>query len=392
MARRSADRDAHGAGEAAPALSRRGWRPIAGAALLMLAAANVGFGLLFRRSAESTGDFEVVLVWCRAWLHGADVYAPSLPAVDYPPNAIVLLAPLALLALPQAIALWSWLHVALSAAIAVLSAGLTRSRAHALLFGAAVLAMPPFRIPLQFSMLSFAAALAGFAAADRYPRLAGVSIGLSLIKPQIGAPALLWALAARRWHTAAYALATPAVLCAAYLARAMRSPVTVTSEWLQALVRTQNRADLPPGETSLQPLLAFTGLAPVALQAMVALLLAGGLLVIWRRRERDFDLRFLAAACLLSLLAFRHLSYNLLLAIPALAFCLSHATRAVRALGVLATAIMIASPPSVWRHLMEPRGLESMLDPLAAHAYRMAGLALLLVVVLGPRPGQGGRI
>lgn len=392
MARRSADRGADGAGEAAAALSRRAWRPIAGAALLMLAAANVGFGLLFRRTAESTGDFEVVLVWCRAWLDGADVYAPSLPSVDYPPNALVLLAPLALLALPHAIALWSWLHVALSAAIAVLSAGFVRSRAHALLFGAAVLAMPPFRIPLQFSVLSFAAALAGFAGADRYPRLAGVSIGLSLIKPQIGGPALLWALAARRWQTAGYALATPAVLCAAYIARAMRPPVTVVSEWLQALVRTQNRADLPAGETSLQPLLAFTGLAPVTLQATVALLLAAGLLVIRRRRDRDFDLRFLAAASLLSLLAFRHLSYDLLLAIPALAFCLSHTTRAVRALGVLAMAIMIASPPSVWRHLMESRGLASMLDPLAAGGYRMAGLALFLVVVFGPRSGQGGRI
>lgn len=392
MARRSAHRDADGAGEAAPALSRRAWRPVAGAALLMLAAANVGFGLLFRRAADGAADFELVMIWVSMWVRGENPYAPPHSLADYPPNAMVMLAPLALFALPQAIAVWSWLHVALSAAIAVLSAGLTRSRAAALLFGAAVLALPPFRIPLQFSVLPFAAALAGFAAADRYPRLAGVSIGLSLLKPQIGGPALVWAIAARRWQTAGYALATPIALFVVYLARALRSPVTVVSEWLQALVRTQNRGDLPPGETSLQALVTFTGLMPVTLQAIVALLLGAGLLMIWRRRDRDFDLRFLAAASLLSLLAFRHLSYNLLLAIPALAFCLSHTTRAVRALGMLATAVMIASPPSVWRHLIEPRGVASMFDPLAAHAYRIAGLALFLVVVLSRRPGQGGRI
>lgn len=395
MAGGSADGDAHGAREAAHAVTPPAWRRIIGAAALLAALANLLFGLVARRDPWSAADFVQVLAWSGEWLRGLNPYAPPYSLADYPPNALVALAPLAALPVPAAMAAWTLLHAALTVVIAVMASRLAPLGRGAPLFAALVAALPPFRIVLQFSAVSFAAALLGVLIADRRPVLAGLAIGMSLIKPHIGGPMLLWAAASRRWKTCTAALAVPAALFAVYLLRSPRSPLAVIGEWVQAVARTQNRGDLPPGETSLQPLVDAMSAPPLAIQFAILTALAAGLALIWIRRGPDFDLRFAAAACLLSLLAFRHLSYNLLLAIPALAFAASRAGRAARALAVSAFAALIASPPSLWRHVVEPRGIDTALDPLAAHAYRivLAGLFLFVVFAAPPagRPAPGAR-
>jgi hypothetical protein len=381
MARGSAERPADVAPEAARALSPWIRRALIAAAVL-LAAANLIFGLLFRRDDESAADFMLLLQWSGEWLRGSDPYARPHSLVDYPPTALVTLAPLAALALPQAIAIWTGLHVALTAAMGALALRLAPLGRDAFLFGALVVALAPFRTVLQFSLASFVPAIAGVVLADRHPRLAGVAIGISLFKPHIGGPALLWAMAARRWQVVRAALAVPAALFVVYLARARRGPLETIADWLQALVRTQNRGDLVAGETGLRQLFEWGPVPRTGAQAIVAVVLGLGLVVIWRRRGRDFDLRFFAAACLLSLLAFRHLSYNLLLVIPALAFALTRAGAAGRAIAAVSFAVLIASPPSVWRLVIEPSLGETFVDPLAMHAYRLVCAALFLLVVL----------
>ncbi len=249
----------------------------------------------------------------------------------------------------------------------------------------AILALPPFRTLNQFSIASFAPAVAGVLLAERHPRLAGVAIGLSLIKPHIGGPALLWALVSRRWQTAAIAAVTQAALIAIYLAHAA-VPLNVPGEYLQAIARTQNRGDLIAGETSLQPLVAWLPLTPLTLQMVIAVALTGALLLIWSRRGKDVDLTFFAAACLLSLLSFRHLGYNLLLAIPALVWAVSHEQRRVRILGFLAFVTLAASPPTFWRYIVEPAGGGPAAAAAAAHAYR--AVVAMLFVVLALQPGR----
>lgn len=388
MAGGSADRDPDVARETARDISPRVRGRLIGAALAAAAAVNVLAGLFWATSWERIGDFTQVMAWSGAWLRGANPYAAADSLTDYPPNALVLLAPLGALALHWALTVWIAINIVLAAVIGWMSSRLAPFGRWALAFGALVVMLPPFRTLNQFSIAAFAPALAGVLLAPRYPVAAGVAIGLSLIKPHIGGPVLLWAIAARRWTTVAVAAAVPLLLSGAYALHARVAPGQLVRDYTAAIARTQNRPpdDLIPGVTNLQPLLEWTGLAPTALQALIAMALGIVLLAIYlRRRDRgDFDLRFVAAACLLSLLAFRHLSYNLLLAIPALAFVWTRASWALPAITVISFAVLIASPPTVWRHVIEPRGWTTPFDFAVPHLYRAVLCALMLAVLLLP--------
>ncbi len=382
MAGRPADRDADRASEVAPTVTiATHWRPAATA--LLLAAVNIGVGLAIARETERTFDFIQVMDWSAEWLRGENPYAPPLSLADYPPSSLVLFAPLAAMPLHAALVTWVAVNAVLAALIAWLSARLVSAGTAAITLACAVLALPPFRTLNQFSIAAFAPALAGVLLAPRHPITAGIAIGLSLIKPHVGGPALLWVMVSRRWTTLAAALGTQAALGAIYLARTA-APLNVPSEYLQAIARTQNRADLIAGETNLQPLLSWLPLTPVALQVLSASLLAVGLVVIWRNRGSDFDLRFFGAACLLSLLSFRHLGYNLLLAIPALVWALSRGHRMVRVAGATAFLLLIASPPTVWRYVIEPLLGGTVAGAIPDHAYRVVLVALFVLLIASP--------
>ena len=383
MAGRSADRDAHRATEAARPVSAL--RRFAVASLLLLAVLNLALGIATATESARTFDFVQVIDWSATWLRGENPYAPPFSLTDYPPSALLLVAPLAALPFQTALVMWVAINAALAAIVGWLSARFAATGTAAAMLACGVIALPPFRTLNQLSIAAFAPALAGVVLARRHPMLAGIAIGVSLIKPHIGGPALLWAMASRRWQTVAAAAGTQVALCGLYLARTT-APLSVPSEYLQAIARAQNRGDLIPGETNLQPLLSWLSLTPVAVQVLLAVMLSGGLVLIWRRAGRDVDLRFFAAACLLSLLSFRHLSYNLLLAIPALMWAVSHERRGIRLAGVIAFLALAASPPTLWRYFMEPAGGSAALGVVAAHAYRVVLAALFVLVVATPAP------
>jgi hypothetical protein len=386
MAGESTDGGADGPAEAAWDVTWRIWRRPLIAAAVLLALSNVIFGLLFRRDWLKAHDFELVTSWARAWLHGTDLYSLPDARVDYAPAGLVLLSPVAALSSASAMAVWTLLHLALTIAAATLAVRLGRFERERALMLALVVALPPFRVPLQFSLLCFVLALGGFLSARRSPGWAGVAIGLSLFKPQIGGPALIWAVAARQWRTVAAAAATAAALTAIYAARVARSPVAVLLDWWPSLARKQNQIKLGFGETNLQPWLAPLGFPPVTTQLLTAAALSAALVWIAARRREASDLRLFAAACLVSLLAIRHLSYDLLLAIPAVVFALTRGDLRARMAGGIALAIFILSPPSLWRALAEPRGFAPALEPIAMHAYRAAAAALLACTLF-----SGGR-
>lgn len=354
-------------------------------AALGFGAVNVAAGLMLSASPDRIGDFLQVVDWCGLWLGGVNPYAAPDSLASYPPNALVLLAPLAVPGLAAALHGWVAVNLLLTVVIARLATQLADTGRWPVVFAGLVLALPAFRTLNQFSLAAFAPAIAGFVFATAAPRLAGIAIGLSLMKPQIGGPALLWAVAARRWITAAWAVATVAALTAVFDLRLWAGPWSVSAAHARALWRNQNRPDFLPGVTGLQPWLEWLGLPALVLQAGLLMTLSAGLAwIVWRRRE-DFDLRFYAAASLVSLLALRHLSYDLMLAIPALAFAWTHPGRVARACAGVASVILVASPPTLWRYVFEPRMIETPLDPLVPLAYPGALLALLAVTMLaGP--------
>ena len=391
MARGSGERDAVRTSQAArPLTGSLAGRPML-AALTLLALVNLAIGVAIAFHADRVVDFTQVVAWSAEWLRGGNPYAVPDSIADYPPPALVFFAPLAMLPAGNAIAAWVAANAALSSAIAWMSARLAAPSGSVMpasaALGVLVLALPPFRTLNQFSIVAFAAALAGFLLAPRRPALAGITIGISLVKPHIGGPALLWAVASRRWATVAWAAGTQAVLLGVYMARAGAAPHVLFDRYLGSLARAQNHDDLIGGETSLDPLLAWTSFEPLAIQVLAAAALGIALVWLWRRGPSDFELRFFAGACLVSLLSFRHLSYNLLLAIPALAWALTDTRRGVRMTGIAAAAVLAASPPTLWRHVLEPAGAWGGLEPVVSHAYRLALAALFVAVVAARSAG-----
>ena len=155
------------------------------------------------RAVDAYGDAQ------RAAL--AALYGPGrYPAFFYPPPALLLWLPLALM--PFAAALALWLTATAAAYAAAIRALLKRGSI------IPALAFPAVAVCALYGQNSlFSAALLGGAAAtlDRYPLLAGVFLGALIYKPQLAVLAPLVLLAARRWQAFAAAAVTALVLIAA---------------------------------------------------------------------------------------------------------------------------------------------------------------------------------
>jgi glycosyl transferase family 87 len=155
------------------------------------------------RSGDAYGEPERAAV---AALLGPGRY----PAFFYPPPALFLWLPFALLPFAAALALW---------VIATGAAYATAMRA--ILKGGSIVpavAFPAVTVCALFGQNSlFSAALLGGSAVtlDRYPLAAGLFIGVLAYKPQLAFLAPLVLISARRWQAFVAALATTLVLIAA---------------------------------------------------------------------------------------------------------------------------------------------------------------------------------
>lgn len=155
------------------------------------------------RAADAYGEPERAAI---AGLLGPGRY----PAFFYPPPALLLWLPFALL--PFAAALALWLGATAAAYAVALRAVLKRGSI------VPALAFPAVAVCVLFGQNAlFSAALFGGAAVtlDRYPLIAGALIGALIYKPQLALLAPLVLLAARRWQAFFAAAATAAVLIAA---------------------------------------------------------------------------------------------------------------------------------------------------------------------------------
>ena len=286
-------------------LTPRGVSPrTSAAAALALISVSVAVWLSLQDSRAY--DFFRVQAWGADWLAGHDLYTAG-PPIDYPPWAIVTLSPLAWLPAGAALPIWVGLNVGMLLCAAW---ALSRERtAHDRVMVACLLAAAATGRTLnQFSLLAF---MAGVLSLRGGAIPTGLWLGVACVKPQVGAVFMQLAAMDRQLRRAITACAVPVALTIVYAAHARIALSELPAAFLRrAFVEYGNmplgRTELTPWLSRVWPTVGTVG-ATLLIAAVVLLPLAWVRSTGWRR----------ALAALSSLLAIRHLSYDLLLLLPA---------------------------------------------------------------------------
>lgn len=291
--------------------------------------------------------------WCRAWLiDGASLYGAADATTDYPPNAIVLLSPLALVPSRWLVPLWTAGAVALAPVLPWLVLRCGSRAAPAMLAVPALLylcwAAP--RTLLQFSVLSLTLAFAAILLVDRHRFGGGAVLGLALFKPHIAGPIALWMMVSGRLRPLIAAAAVVCLGLTAYDLRLGEYPLKTVAEWWSVIGSEYGGSDGLVGQTSIRAWVQIVVRNPVAADAMwivVSLLILIGLCgIAMRDRSRALDeggMAIPAMFCLWSLLVTYHNGNNLILVLPAFAFLWFDADRQASPLWWIPIALLQAA-------------------------------------------------
>ena len=360
-----------------------------------MATINLAVGAWLSLQPARLSDFVQVSEWIRLWMAGLDIYRQG-SVVDYPPWAIATLAPLGVFPSAWQAPLWVAINVGLAVTIAIHLARLTgEPREVRVQLAALFLAAAAFRTLNQFSLFALAVALAG--ATLHWRTAGGLILGIGLMKPQIGGPVLLWVLLNGQLRKGLVALLVPFVITMFFADHIDSTAATVLSEYAVVL-RSIYGHEIPfTGHTDVKGLVvAAWPTIPGGLwfSTIVAALLAAPALValLWRRRPLERSLELLAFCGVVSLLAVRHLSYDLVLILPALAawrsgMLSSRPTARTHVLLFVGLLLWLwFDPGAVGRRLTTVAALTP-LAAFAAHTDRL--LCLLLWGVLSVRLLQG---
>jgi hypothetical protein len=216
-------------------------------------------------------------------------------------------------------------------------------------FGLVAAASKPVRLTLglgQFSLLPLALVL-GAESASRRGRegLAGLLLGVALIKPTMVVPFLLVFAAGGRWRAVVVAGCVQAAAFGAVAAWLGADPSRLLGEWL-GRARSQSSAgliDVPSVAERIMP-----GAADHAAGIAAILLIACGVLLV-RYRDRPRLLQLAVAGCFAALFTY-HRPYDLVLLLPALGWLVetgrtSMARRGIA--GVFALLLIAPNHPAV---------------------------------------------
>lgn len=343
---------------------------------LLWAAGLVSLAVGVVRAWAPSTDFSRVMHWSAQVLAGQSPYVPGEPT-DYPPWALVTLAPWA--ALPESWQLPLW--VVLNSALAIwLVSSLSREGAPDRRTDAAVAALllcaSCFRVLNQFSLVSMALAWVGVRHPS--PAVGGVWLGLALMKPQIGGVFWVAHLLMRDWRRVVVAMSVPALLTCVAAAWLGQSPVGLSVDAARQLAYTQGTLGSPPGNTELRAWLVPLSPSVMSLAAaagLAVLLMLPALRRSWREAAQNDAPRRLAlyGFCgAVSLLSVRHLAYDFLLLLPVLV-----AWRARPTWFWALWVPLVIQLPGWWRQVLGPLGAPEFLSVLT-EADR-----LLAVVVWG---------
>lgn len=292
----------------------------------LMAGLNLAAAVAITSWPERQVDLDTIQRWGGNWLlRGDDIYATDWDYPDYPPHAIALLSPLGMLSLAWAVQAWSVINLALLLVAPYLALRHLRrdlSASEAALPMLMFLCWSGSRTLLQFSLLALTFGLASVVLADRRPLWSGVFLGLALMKPQIAAPFLVWAVLARRWTSVAMAFGVVVAGFGVYCARATAHPIDVIVNYASSLQHLYTGQALMLGLAQLRPAFKIVASAPSAVDAMslaaAALLLGVMCAVAWTERRLDDRITLAAPpmVALWSLLTFYHLTYGFLILLP----------------------------------------------------------------------------
>lgn len=361
--------------------------------LWIVALISLGVGVMWSIDARRLNDFFLVTQWTEHLRAGMTPFTPEIGA-DYPPWALVTLLPLTWVPPGARVDLWVLANLALVVAIVTWFVRRVDESPSALGWLAALLcSVACFRVLGQFSILSFALALIGVSTAS--PVRGGLWLGLALMKPQVGGVMWIAHAALRDWRRVSVALAVPVGLTLIAAGLLQQHPVDVIRDYA-SVVRDTHGGDLPfLGHTELESWLwrAFqTGTSLAASGTLVLVLLLPGWLAVVAnpqpvRGDQDRVWEWYAFVGAVSLLATRHLSYDLLLLVPLLVAWRSRpasdtASSATGRTGfvVLAT-LLVLDIPGWWRRVLAPLGLPSGLG-VVQELDRILVLAVWLVLLI----------
>lgn len=313
-------------------------RRIVLALLLLAACPSLLVGV--RRALTDSRDLQ----WGGAWLlrHNIDPWAEALHGYPNhltffsPPNYLhhlyVLLLPLSLLRVSTAAALWCSLNLALSiGCVFLLRRLLALPLQHTIALLCLLWMSSPFRVTMasgQMSLVELFCLIAAFSAFSEPVR--GVSFGLSLAKYSFSPPTALFFLVRRRVTllAIAVAMALAGLLIAHTLVRTPLLQLATEPLALAGRAVWPGVADVMTlVETLLTRTLPKSTAQHIAYAVSLLASLAFALLLRPRRLSRGTELALLSVV---SLFLFKHLIYDYVFLLPALALAISAEGRRLR--------------------------------------------------------------
>ncbi len=299
--------------------------------LACAACLNLGAGVvLAMRDPARASDLWTMYDWCRGWLlHGERLYAAGGAGADYPPNAIVLLSPLALAPRAWLVNVWTLFSLVLAPLLPYLVVRCASRAAGSALVTPILLCLcwTSARTLLQFSVLSLALAVVSMRLAESHRVGSGVALGLALAKPHIAGPIALWMIATRRFRVLLVASIVVVTAWGIYDLRIGENPATTLAAYWRILGDVYAGPDGLVGRTSIRAWTMAIVADPRRADAVWIGLSVLLVLAVWvlsrrdSRRRLDADgLAIPGLFCLCSLLAVYHNVNNLILMLPAFAF------------------------------------------------------------------------
>jgi hypothetical protein len=313
------------------ATMRTSWAARCGFVLLVAAAAiNLAVGVaLALGDPGRASDLRVMFDWCRAWLiDGHSLYTGADASADYPPNAIVLLSPIALVPERWLVPLWTAGSLLLAPVLPwlVMQTASTRGGLARALPALLFLCWAAPRTLLQFSVLSMTLACAALLVVNERGRAAGIALGLALFKPHIAGPIALWMLLTGRIRPLVTAGAVALAGWAVYDARIGENPLTTAAGWWHVVQSEYAGVSGLVGHTSIRGWALIASSDPATADVLwisaSGILLAGLWLLARRGRSLALDAGGIAVPavfCLWSLLVTYHNGNNMILMLPAFA-------------------------------------------------------------------------